>query len=442
MTTPKLQDHLMSSVSYHRAVHYLDSGLEVVVIRLPHLHSVQISLLVKVGSRHENPRDNGLSHMLEHMFFRGCEGFEDSTALNAAMEDLGGQLDAYTTRDHSGYSVVVHPAHVEDALDILGRMFTAPKFDDINIERQIILEEMLDALDERGREIEIDTLSHQMHFADHGLAQSIEGPRKNVRRFSIDDLERHRRRFYGARNMVLCMAGAVDENHGLRSVERAFGRLLPGRASSNGRPPRKPESGFRSRRTDDPQTRLRLSFRTVADAHRDYPALSVMRSVLDGGLSARLQAEFVERRGIAYEIGADLITYADAGVLDIELVAAHRKIPFAIQTLADLLVNLRDESVPDAELSRVYSRLRIALELGLDSVSEMVQWFGVDHLFGRALSPHERYEELSSVSAGDIRRVARKYLSGHRLTAIAVGGARPREVSLGRKAFESLCSLL
>ena len=325
---------------YSHAVQTLANGLDVVTVEMPHLHAAQVTLLAKVGSRHERPEDNGLSHMLEHMFFRGCDGFADSTALNAAMEDLGGQLDGYTTRDHSGYPVTVHPRHVGDATAILGRMFGSPRFKDIEIERQIILEEMLDALDERGREIDVDNLAHRLHFGDHGLSQPIEGRRRNVRRFDLDDLERHRRRFYGARNLTLCFAGAIEAEACVAEAERAFGSLPCGRPAADGRAPAPPQAAFRFRRTDDPQTRLRLSFRAVSDAHPDYPALTLLRRILDGGLSARLQVELVERRGLAYEVGADFVTYADAGALELELAAAHRKIPYAIEVLHGILTEI------------------------------------------------------------------------------------------------------
>lgn len=424
--------------SYAHSVRALDNGLDVVTVRLPHLHAAQIALLSGVGSRHERPEDNGLSHMLEHMFFRGCSGFSDSTALNGAMEDLGGLLDGFTTRDHSGYPVTVHPNHVVEATEILGLMFGSPRFLDIEIERKIILEEMLDALDDRGREIDIDTLAHRLHFGDHGLAQPIEGPRKNIRRFGVEDLERHRRRHYGARNLTLCFVGAIDPDECRFAAERAFSGLFPGRPRADGRTPSPVDPGFQFRRTEDPQTRLRVTFRAISDDHPDFPALYLLRRVLDGGLSARLQVEMVERRGLAYEVSADLATYADTGTLDFELAAAHKNIPSAVETLGFILEDVRQRGVPEAELERVRARVAIGVEMGLDSLHDMVQWFGVDHLFGRARGPEDRLATLHAVTPDDLLRVARTYLDPARMTAVGVGGARPAEVRAARKAMRAL----
>lgn len=425
---------------YRHEVHRLDNNLEVVTVQMPHLHVAQVALLVRVGSRNEAPEENGLSHMIEHMFFRGCEGYPDSTAINAAMEDLGGHIDGYTTRDHSGYTATVHPAHVGKAISILGQMFCSPRFDDIDIERRIILEEMLDALDERGQVIDIDSLSHQLHFGRHGLGQSIEGPRKNVRKFNIDHLISHREKFYGTKNMLLCIAGSFDVHDSLEAAKVSFSSLIAGVRSTDNMPPSVQSSAFKSKHTDDPQTRIRLSFRTVAENHLDFPALAILRRLLDGGLSARLQTEIVEKRGLVYEIGADLLTYSDTGTFDIEFAAAHRNVSPALTTLIDILNALKDTHVTNEELSRVQQRLKLQLEMGLDSIYDMIQYFGVDHLFGLASSPNERLKLLSSVDAKQILAVAQKHLSGDSLTTVAVGGAKPKEMALIRKTLEKFQS--
>src|SRR5256885_12187724 len=134
---------------YRHAVAHLDNGLTIVTIAMPHLHSASVSVYVRIGSRHERTETNGLSHFLEHMFFRGCDGFPDSTSLNAAMEDLGGFLDGFTTRDYSAYHSSVHPNFIRDATEIFGQIFKSPQFNDIEIERSIIMEEVLDALDDK-----------------------------------------------------------------------------------------------------------------------------------------------------------------------------------------------------------------------------------------------------------------------------------------------------
>lgn len=430
--------------AYHHTSTQLDNGLVVSTVEMPHLHSAGVFLFARVGSRHESATTNGLSHFLEHMFFRGCDGFPDSSALNTAMEDLGGVLEGYTTRDHSGYHSIVHPDHLEEATSIFGQMFSRPHFKNIEIERGIILEETLDAVDERGRQIELDVIAHQANFPDHGLGQSIDGPRKNLRGFQLADLEKHRRRFYGAQNMVLLFTGAIDAKRCRRAARHAFGDLFPGRAAADGRPPKHLPGGpaVKFIRTDDAQTRIRLSFRTVPDTHTDHLPLLMLRRILDGGLSSRIQTELVEKRGIAYDIGADITTYSDCGLFEFELAVAHRKLAYAIEELGNVIVPLVKDTVGREELGRVRRRMKIGLEFSLDSLHELAQWFGLGRLFARHTTPEQRLRALNRVSATEIQKVAATYLRPERMTLTGVGGASPAVLREAKAALAKLSEQL
>jgi predicted Zn-dependent peptidase len=422
----------------------LANGLRVVTVAMPHLHAANVSVFARTGSRHEAPADHGLAHFLEHMLFRGCDGFADSTALNAAMEDLGGALDGYTTRDHSGFESTVHEDHAADAIEILGRMFASPTFADLEVERGVVLEELLDSLDSRGRSIDIDDLSHRAAFRDHPLGNPIDGPRRNVRRFTAEDLERHRRRSYGASNLVVACSGAIDPGRCQRAVARAFGGLRAGRAVRDGARPRLPSGrpSLACVRVAEPQTRVRLSFRTVPERHADHVALVVLRRIVDGGLSARLPTEMIERRGLAYDVGADLVCYSDCGLFGFEFAVAPRKLGRAFAAIAGIIAELRDEPVGAAELERVRHRARIGHDLSLDDPVAMAQWFGAGCLFAMLDTPARRLARIQAVGPAELQRVARRYLCAARLTAAAVCGGGPNSVRDARRAFAAFVARL
>jgi len=423
----------VSDAPYQLATQTLDNGLTVSTVSMPHLHSTTVSLFARVGSRHETPETNGLTHFLEHMLFRGCDGFPDSTVLNSAMEDLGGSLDGYTMRELSSYHSTVHPQYVGKALDIMGSMFRAPTFQDIDIERSIILEEILDSLDERGRVVELDTIAHREAFRGHPLGQSIDGPRKNLRRFGVEDLEKHRHQFLGAQNMVLCIAGKMDPKRVLDDAVKSFGALPRGKRARESAPTLPSDAPrFTYVRADDAQTRVRMSFRTVPDPHPDYPALVILRRVLDGGLSSRLQVELVEKRGIAYDVSADLETYADCGLLDFELAVAHKKLPYAIEELTRVIQDVAINGVTAEELERTQRRARIGLEFVLDSAYELGTWFGSTQLFRTPPTPEARIAELNQVTPEAVKKAAEKYLAPRRMTVAAVGNAPPATVRTAR----------
>jgi predicted Zn-dependent peptidase len=427
------------STAYDYRVATLPNGLTVVTVEMPHLHSTQLSMFVRVGSRHETKETNGLSHFYEHMIFRGCEDFEDSTSLNSAMEDLGGTLDGYTMRDLTGYQSAVHPDFTQDALDIFAAMFRAPSYPDIDVERRIIIEEMLDALDDRGRVVDLDTIAHREAFKGHPLGQPIDGTKKNIRAFSVEHLEKHRRKFYGAKNMVLTLAGRFDRVRCLRSIDQKFGKLPPGKLSSETAPkipldaPR-----FAYVKSDDAQTRMRVSFRTTADTHEDHTTLLMLRRYLDGGFSGRLQVELVERTGLAYEVGADLEAYSDCGLFDFEFAVAHSKLIVTLETLFRLLGELKTKPVSHDELERLRRRARIGLEFGLDSAADLSHWFGATHLFREPRRPEERIAELDAVTPEKLQAAVVRYFRPDQMTVAAVGGADEVLVRSVRKRVREL----
>jgi len=206
----------------------LRNGLAVVTVETPHLHAAAVALYVRTGSRYETAANNGLSHFVEHMLFRGSASFPSSLALNRAIEERCGMLGGETGRDYSLYQVSLHPREIHDALQILGDLFASPLFSDIDLERAIVLEEILDDFDESGQRINIDDVGREHAWPRHPLGFSITGPESNIRRFTQAQVRTHFRRFHGARNLVLSVAGPLDHAKVLASAERAFGGLPAG----------------------------------------------------------------------------------------------------------------------------------------------------------------------------------------------------------------------
>lgn len=418
-------------------VRLLDNGLTVQLVPLPHLHSAFVGHFVRVGSRHESAATNGLSHFLEHMLFRGCDGFASPGELNAAIEDLGGQWDGFTTRDYTGYQTGVHPAGAPETIEILGRMVQTPSYRDIEVERRIVVEEMLDALDERGRNIELDTVAHDHAFGDHALAWPIEGRRKNLDAFDVAALEDHRRRFYGAKNSVLCVAGAFDRAKTNRAIDRAFGGLFSGRRRTDRPRPRllEPPKPLRYVHDPGPQSRIRISFRVAPEHHDDHRSLVLLRRWLDGGLSARLQVELVDRLGLAYEVGASLESYSDVGVFDFELNTAHEHLADAIDALGDLLAETREASLDAEAFARVQRRAQNYLDFMRDAPADLGSYYAVGRLFRDVESPESRLAALQALTPEDVTAAARRYLTRRRASAAAVGGADAGTIRGARAAY-------
>jgi len=188
-----------------------------------------VALYVRAGSRYERASNNGLSHFVEHMLFRGCAHYPNSFALNRAIEERCGMLIGETGRDYSLYQVSLHPRDLGGALDILGDLFLAPSFSDLDLGTRHRARGDSRRFRRTGPSHQHRRSGARGSLSGHPLGFPITGPERNIRRFSRADVVRHFRRLYGARNMVLCVAGPVQPAAVLAQVRRAFGRLPPGR---------------------------------------------------------------------------------------------------------------------------------------------------------------------------------------------------------------------
>lgn len=427
----------MNAFAHHRDL--LPNGLPVVTVEVPHLHSALIAVYVRSGSRHEAPDKMGVSHFLEHMFFRGSERFPDTVRMNALVESAGGNLNGVTSRDHGYYFTPLHPGEVDVGFEVIGDMLTRPLLVEVETERQIILEEMLDEVDEDGRDIDLDNLSKLALFGGHPLSHKVAGTPRTVRKMALEDLAAHHERMYCAENLVLCCAGRVTREQVLALAARHFGNLPRG-ARTTEEPPPPPPPGptvHLHDHEDSPQTELRLNFPAPPEDHPDFPALLLARRILDDGLSSRLPFEVVEKRGLAYELHAGIDTFSDLSVFEIEAATAHAKVQKVVETIAGVLGEFCEKGPTDEELARAKRRHRMFLEFSLDSCAELAGWFGGTELWRRAETFPERIERIEAVTAADLRRVASKVMSRKNLHLVLVGrGGTRAETRLRRLCAE------
>jgi predicted Zn-dependent peptidase len=400
----------------------LKNGLRVVAVETPHLSSSYAGLLVNVGSRHEAPSDNGLSHFVEHMVFRGTKSFADVQEINVVAESIGGSLDAATYRDHTLYGTSAHPSKVETAIRLLGEIATSPRFRFIETERRIIKEEMRESFGTRGQMVDIDTLSHAEAYGKHGLAQAIEGTPKLLDRYTVRDLRRHHRRFYTAKNSVLVLAGAVELKRARKTLERIFAGMPSGERIESAAPkarPRKP----RFRWVDDAgsQVDLRVSFPGLAAKDPDVPALHVLSRVLAEGLSSRLQAQLIDKRGLAYSLSAGPEFFVDAGSFDFDVMVAPEKIE---ETLAAILAFARESlrrPPTRTELQDAKDRYRISTDFMRDAPGDLGLWIGRSLLFGVEHDPERAAQAFYSVTREDCARVAKRLFDPATVIVCGVG---------------------
>lgn len=387
----------------------LGNGLQVRLIPLPHIQSATASFFVRVGSRYESAKTNGLSHFLEHMLYRGTERHPAAHELSLAIERLGGTLDAATHVDFTSYDLTLPPETIAEGVELLAEVLGQPLLTDLTTEKQIIREEILEDLNEEGQQIDIDNVCRSLLYPGHPLGFSIPGPLVNVERFETSDLRRHHATHYTAEGSVLCVAGRFDADI-RKAVSASFEWLARGDSIqpagvSHGR------GGSRFAYVHDPgsQTDVRLSFHTPGVKSPEAPALLLLARILDDGLSTRVHQTVCEERGLAYEAFADNDSFEDCGVFDFGASVEHQKAPRLVETLLELIENLREEMPSDEEIAKAKLRHLWDLRTVRDDPEDTTHFVGASALFGLPEELQVVAARVASVTARDIQRAARRY---------------------------------
>ena len=415
----------------------LPNGLRIAVTPLPHLSTASIVCAVRVGSRYETREQNGISHFLEHMLFRGTAAHPTSYEFNLAIEELGGTLTASTHADFTTFDVTVPPEHAPRAAEIIAEVFGRPALRHLELEKGVVREEILETLDEEGRLVDADELSQHALFGEHPLGQPIGGSELAIEGLDEAALRAWHAQHYLAANTVLSVAGRVDADAFVAAATRAFGGIAAGERRIA--PPFvRAQEGPRFTYVDSvgSQTDVRIVLPAPGERDPRLPAMEILSRVLDDGMSTRLFRTIVEDTGLAYETFGDLIAYEDVGVFTVGASIAHDKTPELVRTLLSLLDGLRKGEIEPAEIERARRRYLFALRASVDDSASMAELAATSLLFENGESLDQLAARVSAVSIDDVRAVARDVLVPHALQVVAVGTLSERAEREARRIVE------
>jgi predicted Zn-dependent peptidase len=400
----------------------LPNGLRVVVVPQPQLHRAHVALFARVGSRFETPKTNGISHFLEHMMYRGTPRLPHAHQVNLAFESLGGYLYAATQVDYGVFSVTVPEENIEAATALFGEVVQSPTFPDIDVERGIVIEEILEDLDDEGRDVDADNLSRRLIYPDHPLGFTITGTEDHIQSFTEDTLRTHFRRHYTGETTVLAIAGAVDPARMLDVAERAF-EALPRGARIDAVAPTHDQTKPRLSLVDNAssQTELRLSFRAVSERSPQRAAMDMLMRILDDGMSTRLYHRICDDQGLCYDVSSVFDGYEDDGILDFAAGVQHGRAAKVTREILALLRELGETGPTEAELLKARNRNAWDTRAMKDSAEDTAGFYAGGLLFERFQRPEERVEENARVTRDDIRDLARAVAQPERLNVIVVG---------------------
>ncbi len=410
----------MSNV-YER--HQLDNGLRVVTADMPQVQSVTCMIMLAAGSRYETPDTNGIAHFAEHMFFKGTERRPTAREIGMEVDSLGGEFNAFTSKEYTGYYVKCAADYRDRALDVLVDMLRNSKFEEEEIEREkgVIVEEMNMYYD-TPRDF-IGGVYDQLLYGDQPLGWDIIGRKETVRAATRGTFLGYVDRWYKPERMVVGLGGRLDGDP-LATVERLLGDLEP---QGTGAPAAVELNGDGGARVhihhkESDQAHLCLGVRSYPLVHPDRYALQLLSTVLGTGMSSRLFTEVRERRGLAYYVFAHNQSYTDAGSLYSQAGVDIARADEAVETIAAEFRRIADEPIPAEELEKARALAKGRFVLRLENPQGMTL-FGLSRevLEGAAVEPDEILAGLDAVTAEDVQRVAQDVIASNGVNLALIG---------------------
>ncbi|MDE4134035.1 pitrilysin family protein [Phaeobacter sp. QD34_3] len=407
--------------------HTLPNGFRIVSEHMPGLESASIGIWVTAGGRHERPEQNGIAHFLEHMAFKGTER-RTALQIAEAVEDVGGYINAYTSREVTAYYARVLKDDVPLALDVIGDILLNPVFDlhEIEVERSVILQEIGQALDTPD-DVIFDWLQEES-YRDQALGRTILGPAERIRAFSRDDLQSFVGQHYGPGQMILSAAGAVDHDALVRLAEAQFGHMVA-------RPLLQPDlarfTGGEARRDKDlEQAHFALAFESPGYKDDEIYTAQIYASAMGGGMSSRLFQEVREKRGLCYTIFAQAGAYADTGSTTIYAGTSGDQLGELAHITIDEMKRAA-EDMSEAEVARARAQMKAGMLMGLESPSNRAERLArLVQIWGKVPSLEDTVARIDAVTVADVRQMAEQ-LAVQAPAALALYGPVAEAPGLG-----------
>ncbi|MBP2001066.1 putative Zn-dependent peptidase [Paenibacillus shirakamiensis] len=381
----------------------LKNGLRVVMEQIPTCRSVSFGIWVKTGSRDERPEENGISHFIEHMLFKGTERF-DAKDIAEQFDAIGGNVNAFTSKEYTCYYAKVLDEHLPIAVDVLSDMFFNSLFDETELskEKNVILEEI--SMYEDTPDDIVHDLVTEAAYGSHPLAYPILGTEERLSRMTSSTLQAYMKENYTLENTVISVAGNIDDQV-LDLIERHFGDFnRSGGRNTIHMPEFLGDLRYRKKKTE--QNHICLSFQGLPiDDPRQY-AMVLLNNALGGGMSSRLFQEIREKRGLAYSVYSYHSSHADSGLFTVYAGTAPKQTKDVLELTKQILRDVSIQGLTESELRKGKEQLKGSLILSLESTGSRMNRLGKNELMlGKHYTLDEMIERIEAVEMEDVRYV-------------------------------------
>lgn len=396
----------------------LPSGVRIITEHIPYVRSAAVGIWVGTGSRFETAAENGAAHFIEHMLFKGTAS-RTAAELAEQMDEIGGQINAFTTKDCTCFYGKVLDTHLALAIDVLCDMFFRSRFDeaDVKNERGVILEE-IGMYEDTPEDRVIEQLFTAV-YRGTPLARPILGRRATLEKMTGASLRDFMERKYRSHDIVIAISGSFSQSD-IDLLKEHFSAVPKSRRARV--PAAKYTPALVTKRKKIEQNHLCLAFPSVSNLDPDRYATQLFNNIFGGGMSSRLFQELREKRGLCYSVGSFLSTYDDIGLYCIALALSPESTEPALAAMAEEISKIRDGGVTPAELERAREQVKANILMGLESTNtRMTRMARSELIYGRVPETEETIAAYDAVTADDILRVANATLARSALSFSAVG---------------------
>ena len=399
----------------------LPNGIRVITEEMDHVRSVSMGIWIGTGSRRETAEENGISHFIEHMVFKGT-AHRSAEDIARSVDSIGGGLDAFTAKEMVSYNTKVLDEHMAVAFDVLSDLVLNPLFRDEDIEKEkgVILEEL---------KMEVDNPEYLLHeifssnfWKDHPIGRPILGTRDTVRNFKHGMLRSYYDRTYAPSNILITAAGHLQHQQVVDLVHERFHVMKPLHlADADTAPTAHARLVFRNKASLE-QTHLYLGVPSVPMSHERRFACYVLNTILGGGMSSRLFQNIREKKGLAYAVFSELSMFSDAGCLAIYAGTSMETARQVVDLIVEEFRNLKNQPVGEDELRRAKDHLKGSFVLGLESTSSRMGNLARQELYyKRFFSLDEMLDSIERVSAAEVQAIAREFFDARKITLAMLG---------------------
>lgn len=407
----------------------LPNGLRVVTLPMKDNPTATVLVLVEAGSKYETKKINGLSHFLEHMCFKGTVKRPKAIDISKELDALGSQYNAFTSQEYTGYYAKADVKHFSQIFDIVSDIYLNSTFPESEMEKEkgVIIEEINMYEDTPSRHVQ--DLAMKLLYGDQPAGWNIAGEKENILAMKRTDFVEYKKKHYLPEATVIAVAGQVTETEVLKEAKKIFGSLKKGKKGAKPKVKenqKKPEALVQYKKTD--QTHFVTAVRTHDLFSKKNPALSVLGTVLGGGMSSRLFQKLREEMGVGYYVHAYNDPYTDHGFFQVSAGVDNKRINEVIEAVLNECRKLKEEKISDEELEKAKECLIGNMKLSLESSDELANFFGAQELLRREInSLEEKAAEIYKVTAEDLETLAKDIFKDEKLNLALIGPFKKKQ---------------